>query len=203
MTYTEIIALAKSYADRFDTEVADNMDGFMRIVESRINRYLKTQKMSARLAITVVTDQELYDLPADFDGLRSIEVTATSGDSVTPKFFTPEQINNRVESTNNGIAYSIIANQLQIQPAQSDATIELVYYQTLLPLTSTVATNWLGDDYPDCYVFGLLVEINSFVKDPITATAWDARFKESREEIDLNDQLSRWSGTPLQIKAEE
>ena len=49
-------------------------------------------------------------------------------------------------------------------------------------------------------IFGLLVEINAFVKDASTAAAWDQRFKEALAEIKEDDQISRWSGPPLVIR---
>jgi hypothetical protein len=200
VNYSEIKALAISYSDRADAEVADRMDDFLRIVEARINRPLKTQKMSTRVTINSITGQEYYGLPADFDGLRDIEIQDTDGNRTTPPYLSPELMNNKANTTTTEAGYTIIHDQLHIYPAQTGAVIELVYYQTLLPLTSEVTTNWVGDLYPDCYVFGLLVEINAFVKDPQTATVWDARFKEAIAEIDSNDQLSRWSGTALQVR---
>jgi hypothetical protein len=201
MIYSEILDLAKSYADREnDVEINSKMDSFFRIVEARVNRSLKHQKMSSRVTINSIADQTYYGLPADFDGLREIQITDGTSCVTTPSYHSPEQINNRVNGPSPGIAYNILADQLQIQPAQDGAVIELVYYQTLLPLSSGNITNWLSELYPDCYLFGLMVEINAFVKDPQTAQIWDTRFKESISEIDLNDQITRWSGPSLQVR---
>lgn len=203
MNYTEIIDIALGYADRTDTEVTDRMDSFLRIVESRTNRPLNTQKMVSRVSIEAITGQEYYGLPADFDGLRDIEVKGvSSGVSTTPKYHSPEQMNNRAGGTFSDIAYAIIDDQLQLQPAQTDSFIELVYYQNLSELSAVAPTNWLSDLYPDCYIFGLLVEINAFVKDADTANMWDARFKESVAAIQSNDRDTRWSGTALQMRIE-
>ena len=202
MNYTEIVDTALGYADRTDTEVTDRMDDFLRIVEARANRPLNTQKMVSRVTIDSITDQEYYGLPSDFDGLRDIEVRSTVAGTVTPKYHSPEQMNNRAGGSFSDIAYAIIDDQLRLQPAQEDAVIELVYYQNLTELSTGAPNNWLSDLYPDCYIFGLLVEINAFVKDAETAGMWDTRFKESIAAIKSNDRDSRWSGTALQMRVE-
>jgi hypothetical protein len=202
MNYAEIVDVALGYADRTDAEVTNRMDSFLRIVEARTNRPLSTQKMVSRVTIDSITDQEYYGLPADFDGLRDIEVRSTVAGTITPKYHSPEQMNNRIGRNCRDIAYAIIDDQLQLQPAQTDAVIELVYYQNLEELSTGTPNNWLSDLYPDCYIFGLLVEINAFVKDAETASMWDARFKESVAEIKSNDQDTRWSGTSMQMRTE-
>lgn len=200
MNYSEITSAALGYSDReHDQEVLNKLDSFLKIVESRVNRVLKTQKMAVRVKLEAITGKNFYGLPLDFDGLRDIEVSNITGDVITPSYMSPEQINNRYNTSNKDIAYCIINDQLQIEPAQSDSTIELVYYRRVQELTA-LDDNWLSDTYPDCYIFGLLVEINSFVKDAEAAMMWDQRFKEAVSEIKGNDQLSRWSGPALQIR---
>lgn len=204
MNYTEIKTAALSIADREDTETVDNIDVFLRIVEARISRKLKVGDMSVRKEIATVEDQEYYDLPAGFAGLRDIEIkdSATATDRATLKYYSPESLNNH--STNKGqeVAYTIIANQLQIVPDKGDLTLELVYYKKVTALDSTNNENWISIDNPDAYIFGLMVEISAFVKDAEAANLWDARFKEALNDIDDDDQETRWSGQSLQIRVE-
>jgi hypothetical protein len=67
-------------------------------------------------------------------------------------------------------------------------------------LSDSNPSNWLSENDPDGYIFGGLVEISSFVKDKETAMLWDARFRTTMEEIDTNDQRSRWSGPPMEVR---
>jgi hypothetical protein len=202
MNYSEIVDIALEYADRADAEVASRVDLFLRIVEARANRPLNTQKMVSRVTIESVDDQEFYGLPVDFDGMRDISVSGTEIGTITPHYHSPEQMSARSNGTYRDIAYAIVDDQLQIQPAQSGVVIELTYYQNLPQLSPSIPNNWLSDLYPDCYVFGLCVEINAFVKDAETANIWDARFKESIAEIKSNDRDSRWSGPAMQMRVE-
>lgn len=206
MNYDEIKALALSYADRKDDEVSSNMDNFMRMVEARANRFLKTGDMSVRTVLSMVADQEYYTLPTDFNGLRDIQVKANLGDSggCTLKYMSPEQMNNRANApvnANSQIYYTLLAGQIQLFPTQADGCIlEIVYYRRIIPLTEIAPVNWVSDIHPDCYNNGLMVEISAFVKDAAATSLWDTRFQASLEMIKTDDLDSRWSGTALQTR---
>jgi len=200
MQYTEIKSAALGYADRKDAETIDMMDTFLRIVEARINRKLNTQKMTARATLNTVVDQEYYGLPNDFTGLRDIQLN--SDDKVsTMAYLNPEQMNDMSGyTTPHSIYYTIINQQLQIYPTQENSEIEIVYYQNVPQLDDSNTTNWLSEFNPDCYIFGLLVEISSFVKDAQSMMAWEQRFISSVNDIELEDDASRWSGSMLLIR---
>lgn len=211
MNYTDIKELALSYADREDPEVIDRIDNFIEIVEARINRQLKVGDLSNRAIIDldemdIEENQEYFGLPPDFGGLRTIEMqTSDTLKRRTMKYINPEQMSNLVTSVANSkpgtqVYYSIVAQQLQINPPQDTGVIEILYYQKLVPLTAAAPTNWLGDINPDCYVFGILVEIGAFTKDKDAAELWDIRFRAAVEEIDTEDAENRWSGPPLEMK---
>ena len=209
MNYSEVKDLALGYSDRSDDATVNNIDNFLKIVEARVNKKLKTQKMGSESSIPVVADQLKYDLPSDYAGLR--EIVVTDGDSKkTGHIVTPERMTSMqddpsesVDPSNEGFYYLIIADQLKIYPAQDDtASIDLVYYKKVTPLTATEDDNWLSSDHPDCYVFGLVVEISAFVKDGDAKAAWDVRFKESMLDIHTDDAKSRWGGTPMQMRVE-
>lgn len=199
MDYADIKTIALSYSDRADdAEVIARLDNFIGIVEARVNRALRVADMSMR-ATLVAADQEYYGLPVDFGGLRDAEYQTADGVKCTMKYLAPDLMNvvSNVGST-AFIYYTIVAGQLQIQPIKDTGTFEIVYYQRIPGLTSGNTTNWLGDDNPDCYIFGLMVEISAFVKNAEAAALWDDRFKGVIAEIEHEDQIIRWSGPSLQ-----
>lgn len=211
MNYAEITNLALSYSDREDAEVINQMDNFIKIVESRINRQLKISDMSNRAIIDldemdITPGQEYFGLPPDFGGLRDIKMVTGDGRTrVTMKYINPEQMNNLVTSGAVGqsgeqVYYSIAAQQLQVNPVQDTGLIEILYYQRVVPLTATEDENWISEINPDCYVFGIITEISAFVKDKVAAEIWNERFVSAIGEIEIEDSENRWSGPPLEIK---
>lgn len=203
MNYDEIKALALSYSDRQDNEVIDRMDDFFRITEARMNRILKVQKQVIRTSILTVDDEEYYGLPVDFAGLRDIELYPVDApeNRTTLQYLSPEQMNN--VSSNGDVAkiyYNIIANQLHVLPIKEDSQIEIAYYRNITPLKDNNPENWMSIDNPDTYLYGLMVEISSFVKSAEAKAIWDERFKESMVDINQEDGSIRWSGTALQTR---
>jgi hypothetical protein len=200
MNYSEIVSTALAYADRADnTYVSSNIDNFLRIVESRVNRSLRTAKQTKRAQIVTSADTYFYALPTDFAGLRNAEsVIETQRGNY--EYVTPEKINVHITNNLSEKVYTIIGRSLQICPPLDDTILEINYYQRIIPLDSTNDTNWLSEYAPDAYIQGLLVEINSFVKDADASSLWDARFNLTVAELDLEDAKDRWSGPPPMIR---
>jgi hypothetical protein len=209
MNYTEIKDLALGYADRTDPATVNQIENFLKIIESRVNKKLKTQKMGSVTSQPCVVDQIIYSLPTDFAGLRDVKIV--DGDSKkTLSLATPEHLTLLQDDPNSIIVdpsldngyYAIIADKINIYPTQKDtASLDLVYYKKVPSLNSVDTTNWLAENHPDCYVFGLVVEISAFVKDSVAKDLWEARFKESMLDLHLDDSRSRWSGPPMQVRA--
>ena len=210
MNYTEIKNAALAYSDRQDsTAVVANMDNFLRVVEARMNRLLTIDDLSIRYQFPAPNPADgRYNLPADFSALQDISIIAVADTTqrTTLLLINPEQMNNATSVGNNPAGskrfYNIIAGQLVIQPVIDDTSIlEIVYYGKLLPLTSIVINNWIATNNPDVYIFGLMTEINSFMKDGVTADAWNARFVQAISEISSADDQLVYSGPPLITRA--
>ena len=207
MDYTDVTTIAIGYSNRDDEETADNIDNFLRVMEAKVNRELRIGKMSIRADIDLDTpgvSQKYFDTPSDFGGLRSINYV--NGAASNPlDYLNPSQMTILENSGNNSgdtcpAAYTNIAQQIQVYPAFDEGNLEIVYYQKVPPLTESEPNNWLSDGDPDCYIFGLLVEISSFAKDAEAALLWDGRFKEVLSSLVNEDAIDRWSGTPMRTR---
>jgi len=209
MTYDDIVNTSLAYADRQDVDVTSRIDFFMRMVESRINRLLVIEDMSIRYTFPEPNPTDgRYVLPSDFSALQDIAIvnltTPTSRNTLS--LVNPEQMNTATNTVNvdNSLKhfYNILASKLIVQPIVIDGTssLEIVYYGNIVPLTPAVPTNWISLNHPDLYINGILVEINSFVKDANAASLWDARFKQVIIELEDADNVLVYSGTPLQTR---
>jgi len=204
MNYNQIKQVALSYSDREDSDTLNMMDNFLRIVESRMNRLLDVREMSQRSIMYAETDKEYYGLPKCFSGIRSIEVynVDTPNSKTSLQYLSPEMMNAFIGSGGVQPKYTIIADQFRIYPAQIDGCIfQIVYYGDLPALSDVTPENFMSIDYPDVYIFGLLIEINSYAKDPATAQLWESRFMGAINDLKLADQIDRWSGNSLEIRA--
>lgn len=207
MNYAEIKAAtigSASYSNREDQDFIDNFDNMLRIVEARINRYLKTLEMTARATIVTTSGQEYYALPTDFNGMIDLEVkdVLTATKRYTAVYVNPEALNalstNGISASDNVYYYSIVDNQLQILPTTDLYIIEAIYYVRLTALSNT-NENFIAQNNPDAYIYGLLVEINAISKDKESSQIFDGRFKEALAEIKSND-VRKTRGTNMQIQ---
>jgi len=200
MKYQEVLDMAIAYSDRSDIEVVENMDNFLRIVESRINTRISVDKQFARATIPTFIDQQYYGLPSDFITLRDIQIQ-TVGDTnyCTPKYVSPEQMNKEIAAGNTELIYTLLAQQIQIYPTIDAQQIEIVYARNIPELNDVDVNNWISNQFPNVYIFGILVEIASFVKDVDAGTIWEQRFQAELSTLTQQDDMGTWSGPSLRI----
>ncbi len=209
MNYTEIVDTALSYADRQDTETVGKIDMFLRIVEARINRFLATQKMITSVQLPLVTDQTEYQLPNDFQSLHNCYFQSTVNVNVRNplQLTTPEEYNTFLNTATSINHYNILGGNIRIdyKPTDTDVvdwTLALEYFSRVIPLSTEVDTNWISEVNPDCYIFGLITEINAFVKDAQSTQFWNERFVAALSEIKLQDNDYMWNDGPIFTRAE-
>lgn len=213
MNYVQLVAAAIAYADRQDLEVEQNIDTFIIMVESRINRLLKVRKQTSRSAAPVVADQEYYCLPSDYAGMRDIQLNSRllGGATAQYHYLSPEQMNIKRNTPDGTNYYTVIADQLQVSPCPAPpASIELVYYQrlpTIVPqpldeaLEEPERTNWMSDDHPDIYITGITGQIEKFAKNYEISAQWFQEMEGLVGELDYADDLERWAGQALVTRA--
>lgn len=208
MNYKQIKEAAQGYVDRYDQELVGAIPGFTKVVESKINTALKTGEQAVRAQIWLERDKEYYGLPGDWGGFRDVELVERGSNSInqgtglhpmggmTLIYVNPEQMNgtNRRERQRY---YTVIANQIQVSPPTDNQVLEVVYYQTVPPVSNDTDTNWLTEKHPDAYIFGLCAEICAFAKDAVGFELYKTRFMESLMGIAQDDQVTRWSGPSL------
>jgi len=209
MNYTEIVDTALSYADRQDTETVGKIDMFLRIVEARINRFLATQKMITSVQLPLVTDQTEYQLPNDFQSLHNCYFQSTVNINVRNplQLTTPEEYNTFLNTATAINHYNILGGNFRIdyKPTDQDVidwTLALEYFSRVVPLSTAVDNNWISEINPDCYVFGLITEINAFVKDAQSTQFWNERFVAALSEIKLQDNDYMWNDGPIFTRVE-
>jgi hypothetical protein len=197
MNYQQIVDTAVGYSDKQDAGVGSMLSSFLLVVEQRLGDALKVREMAKRAQLWMSdNDQQYVGLPYDFDGLRDIQLNSVSLDYVSPSKMN-ELLDNQAAIPSQYV-YTIIADQLQIYPATNE-TLEIIYYARIPPLTTLEDTNWVSQTKPNLYIFGLLVEIFSYVQDGQAGQIWEQRFQQELAAVRTNDDVARWSGTPMRI----
>lgn len=203
MNYTEIKDMALSYSDREDSDLPLRLDGFMFVVESKINRWLATMNMETFQQYPWVSDTTtVFDLPSDFGELRSIRLATNTGGFVhNYELINPAQMVQGIINSSDNNYYSLVDDKIKLNKGfSSTQVLEILYNKELTPLSTTNPTNWLSIRYPDCYIMGLLVEISTFAKDWPAVDGFKARFEEILGAIELKDKIAKHSGNPYRTR---
>jgi len=204
MTYSEIVALSLSIADREDSDLASRVDGFLYLIEAEINRLLRSlEKETSAIIPYVSADTYQYDLPSDYEEMRFIgRITGTDRKSKVPfEFCNPEQISWAYQNQCSDLFYSINENKIEVYPALSSTqAIFLTYMQKVPPLSVAIPTNWLSIKHPDLYVSGLLMAISVFAKDWPAVDRFSAVFDKIIDQIFGKDLTSKYSGNSLRTR---
>lgn len=203
MNYTEIKDMALSYSDREDSDLPLRLDGFLFVVEAKINRWLATMNMETFFQYPWVSDSTVvFDLPSDFGELRAIRLTTTTGTLVNNyDLVNPAQMLEGVVNHSSNNYYSLVDDKIRLNRGfNSTQTLEILYNKNLTPLSTANPTNWLSERHPDCYIMGLLVEIHTFAKDWDAVAGFKARFEEVLSAVELKDKIAKHSGNPYRTR---
>ena len=204
MDYAEVVRLAQAYADRIDVEITSNIDSFIIMAESRINRAMRVAEQTHRVYTQSIAGREYYTLPPEFNGMRVIQFNNGQVDNsevMVIEYVTPEQLiaNQSMSKTKN--YYTIINNQLQFHPTlPAEGTIEMVFYRKVPNLSAENTTNWLSLGNPDIYISAITCEIELFVKNLEASSLWNTRMQDAIESLRTNDIDKRWTGVGLTMR---
>lgn len=204
MNYSEIVSTSLGFADRSnDPEAVALVDNMLRMVEAEVNRGLLVMVGSTHTSVQITdATQEYYDLPSGFSSFRSIKITTATditAKRITLNYVAPTKMDEVKTYQTMGNWYTIEANKIWIYSSALKVGnyIEYVNYADITPLSSSAATNWLSDNYPDCYVMGLTKYICAHSKDWPSHAQYKSLFDDAIASIDLQDDKMTWSGSPL------
>ncbi len=206
MNLTSLKNTVIGYADRYDSEVNNSFAFWLPIVEGRINSVLSTRLSLKDIIIPIISQATTFNFPTDLLFLKQVKLVDTNEQSeLIFQYVTETYLSSVIAAGMSKPYYTVTNNAFKVSWGfKNDTNEELhVRYEQKVPalVAGTTETNWLLDNNPEVYVFGLLVELYSFVKDAEAAQLWDARFTNALDNIENTDHRTQWSGTtPPQIK---
>ncbi|MGN6535208.1 MAG: phage adaptor protein [Mesorhizobium sp.] len=188
------------FADALDlkTAVGDHVgnrsisDVWPRLVqqaETQLNQRLRTVWQVTDATITM-TDGE-GDLPSDF--LEMIDVFGPCGYRMRAGL--PSDLKRPGTSF---ATYSIGAGKLRIRGFGGDKAVS--YYAALPTISGSLsASNWLLEQYGDCYLYGVGLQAAKYLKDVDLAQATDQLFGFAMQAVKIEDERQRWSNSVVRV----
>lgn len=193
----------KSEAARILTkpETLYDPDVCIQMTEGPIKRIVRNLEAETTATASLATPTIAW--PTDFGGVRQMRITST-----TPNFpvlpVSPIQLYGYDNSTTGRPVYfAQVSEKFEFwPPPDATYTLEISYFKGLPALTSENSTNWFLTRYPDVYLYGLLWHACETLQDWDRAARFKAEFGAGLEEVQNDDQQTRWSGTPLVMRVD-
>lgn len=180
-------------------DLAAKIPTFIRLLESQVNRKLRTHQMMQR-ATADITD--LYTaLPDDF---RALYTVILQTNPITPlEYATPGELSDVRSrySPQKPFLYSVVGSAIEVAPAPDTSyPMEITYWQQIPYLSDIAPTNWLLTEHPDVYLFGALMQAAPYLNNDDRVGVWGTALNGILEEIQISDERALKGGVPLKSR---
>jgi len=195
--YDELKKSVSNWADRDDLN--SFIPDFIALCEARFNRELRLRSMEQKEYADTVGGQANYALPTNFLQMR--EFRLNQNPTVSLQYVSPEIY----ESWNLGSGqpkwYTIIANEIRIGPVPAGVyEMEMLFWRKFPNLGGTNHSNWMLQNAPDVYLYGSLMELEPFIQNDARLAVWSAGYSKAINDIQLQDDKDRHSGSALTVQ---
>ena len=189
MTYAELTAAIKDYANNTETNFVAAIPTFVKQAEQRIYRSVNLPVNRKNVAGTLTDGNQYLTMPTDFLLPLSLSITSSSN-----QIFLLNKDSNFVRSTYPNAStkgtpkyYAIFANDTFILGPTPDANYvtELHYYYQPASIVDT-SPSWLGTNADTVLLYGSLVEAYTYMKgDADMMQLYQQRYQEALDLLKL------------------
>ena len=189
MTYAELVAAIKDYANNTETNFVAAIPTFVKQAEQRIYRSVNLPVNRKNVAGTMTDGNQYLTMPTDFLLPLSLSITSSSN-----QIFLLNKDSNFVRSTYPNVStkgtpkyYATFANDTFIIGPTPDANYvtELHYYYQPASIVDT-SPSWLGTNADTVQYYGSLVEAYTYMKgDADMMQLYQQRYQEALDLLKL------------------
>jgi len=197
LTYESLGTTVSNYLDRNDLDAV--IPTFVELCESKLKRRLRHWKMEKRATADTVADQRTLALPTDFLEMRALKLNTTP--VKTLEYLPPAIMNYNSAYSAQPSFYTIIGEELHFETTPDTVYEVEMYYYAFDPLADDNQTNWIITEYPDVYLYGTLLEAESFLMNDPRLQIWKLGFEEALTSLNKSGDKASHSGAPLIMRA--
>jgi len=135
-----------------DASLTPFVPEFIQMAEASFNRRLLTLDSEGVATIPAAAS---INLPTDYSGSVSMRI----GDNPPLRQLSPDDLQEKWHGATAALPqnFAIRAGQILLSPAPDQSyTVTMTYLRRLVPLSSSVQSNWLLDQHPDLYLYAAL-----------------------------------------------
>lgn len=191
--FTELKSSIADFLNRDD--LTSVIPTFIKLAEADMNRKLRHWRMEARK--TALLDTQYTAFPTDFiEGIR-LMLTGTNEHRLE-LISLSELMDKRAADNTAGTPkfYAPVDGAFEVYPTpDQEYTLEMLYYERIDALSSSVATNWALTYYPDIYLYGSLTHSAPYLGEDARTKVWAELYQNGISATNMEDQQAKSSGS--------
>lgn len=188
MDYAQLQTSVAQWLHRTDLDPI--IPDFIRLVEEKLNRSLRTKDNEIAIPSTEIVDYKIT-LPAG-----AVAVKNLWGNFHKPVNSQALEVVIARQGQGQAGLYAWSANELVFDGV---GTVQGVAYRSIPALSDLNTSNWVLDRHSGVYLFGTLAEANLYIKNAEEASVWKARFDGLIDELNGISQRDKHAG-PLTVR---
>jgi len=195
-TYTELKSVVADYLAR--TDLTAQIPDFITLAEVRLKRDLRIRQMLKVATSAMTVSDSTVALPSDFLAIREIHLDTNPAASL--EYLSPSSFFNNAHTTVLGkpTKYTVLAAEFQFAPIPDSAhTLQILYYATPTPLSTSVASNVFLANCPDLLLYAALGEAEPYLINDARIQTWAALYDRGLTSLSSSDESSEYAGSPL------
>lgn len=199
-SYTELKTALSNWLARDD--LTTRIPEFISLAEARMNRELETRSQEKRVTSTFTSGDAYLTLPSDLRRIRSVRLNTNPIEVL--EYVSPTSADEEYSATGGGKpkVFSVIGETLYVRPSpDSNYSVEIAYVADIDALSDSVSSNTVLSRHPDVYLHGSLSAAYGYLLDEQRQAQHDALFTRAIGEIQLEEDTTRWSGSPLTMQS--
>lgn len=181
--------------------IEQSIDTFIDLCEADMSRRIRHWRMEKRS--TADLDTQYTSLPTDF--YEPVRISITSGDTYVLEAADTQMIakeRQRISNaTNRPRLFSIVDGTIEVWPSpDATYTLEMIYVSKIDALSSSNASNWILQYFPDTYLYGTLLHAAPFLGEDQRLPVWSSLYDKAVEAINQDSQSAKFGGAGLRMK---
>ena len=192
MTYDNLTSNVLQYLERDDDAVVNQIPTFIMLAEFEIAEMMKSLGQQQVVQSTMQVNNAVIPKPARWRKTVSMNITVDGVlQSVSLRKY--EYLRNYApDSTVTGVPLYYADYDYDnwlVAPTPDDSyDFEVLYYERLVPLSSTTQTNWITQNAPNAMLYGTLLQAMPFLKND-QRVIFQQKYTESVQALTLEDKL--------------
>lgn len=190
--YTAWTAGVRDWLDADHLSDAE-VQGFISLAQSRLNRELNAWEMEATINRTAASGA--VTLPADFSRIRQVSVDGTGVYEASTK---GEIANRKAADDETQRLFAIDAGGIVLWPTPVDGTVVAIdYYMAVPQISGSVASNVFTLNYSDLMLWACLVEGSNYLVEDDRAQLFEGKYQVALNASNQNPKKVKLGSTPL------